>query len=397
MFEHIQPLPEDPILSLMAACRADSRPDRIDLSVGVYRDARGQTPVLAAVRRAEQIHLQHQQTKAYQGMAGDPGFLAAIAGLWRDDASRGEGDRWGLMQTTGGTGALRQAAELIARCRRQARVWLGRPCWGNHPGVFQAAGLALAEYPHADPAGQRLDGDRLLATLAQVPAGDVVLLQVGCHNPTGIDLPLPIWDLIAEMALRRGFLVLLDLAYQGLADGLHADAEPVRRLAARLPELLLCVSFSKNFGLYRERTGALAWLAGTPAAVRAVQSQLFDAVRASVSMPPAHGAAVVAGILTDAGLRRLWQDELEAMRLRLRDVRAQLAGQLQAAGSPRDFSFLLSQRGMFCFLGIDAGQARYLRERHGVYVLDSGRANLAGLHAGNIERFAVALVDTLRR
>ncbi len=396
MFSHLQAAPDDPILGLMAQFRQDPRAGKIDLGVGVYRDEAGRTPILDCVREAERLRFAEEDSKSYQGMAGDPAFTAAMEALALGEHLVRRDQRVFTAQTPGGTGALRVAAGLIRFSRPDACLWLPDASWGNHASVFQAAGLRLREYPYYDPQSQCLRADALLATLAQVPSGDVVLLHACCHNPSGVDIPAGLWPQIAALAQRQGFVPLLDMAYQGFAEGLDRDAVGVRTLAAALPELLLCTSCSKNFGLYRERIGALSLIADTAGAAAAAGSVMLGQIRNFYSMPPAHGAAIVARILSRPTLTAQWQGELTAMRERLRCMRALAVSQLAATGLQRDFGFIQRQSGLFSFLGISPGQIDRLRSEFAIYLLGSSRMNIAGLSEANIGYFADSLAAVLR-
>lgn len=396
MFEHLQSAPPDPILGLMAQFQRDTREPRIDLGVGVYRDDEGRTPIMTAVREAEQLRLAQEQTKSYLGMAGDPAYNTAIEQLVFGDHGVRRDQRIATVQTPGGTAALRIAAELIRVSRPGATVWLSDPSWDNHASVFRAAGLGTAHYPYYDPGSHGLREDAMLAALARVGKGDVVLLHACCHNPTGVDLTPAMWNEVAALATQRGFVPLVDMAYQGLGDGLDEDAHGPRLLASRLPELLLCTSNSKNFGLYRERTGAVSVIATDAAQARTAASVMLSAVRNLYSMPPAHGAAIVQRILDDDALSASWQAELAQMRGRLQQMRALAVQCLQQAGVARDVSFITRQRGMFSFLGLTPAQVTRLREEFAVYVLISSRINVAGLSADNIDHFARSVASVLR-
>ena len=396
MFSHLHAAPEDPILDLMAQFQKDPRAGKIDLGVGVYRDQAGRTPILDCVHEAERLRLAEEDSKSYQGMAGDPAFTAAIEALALAEHPVRRDRRVFTAQTPGGTGALRVAAELVRYSRPDASLWLPDATWGNHPGVFQAVGLRLREYPYYDPQTQSLRADALLAALAQVPGGDVVLLHACCHNPSGVDIPAGLWPEIAALAQRQGFVPLLDMAYQGFAEGLDSDAVGVRTLAAALPEMLLCTSCSKNFGLYRERIGALSVITDRASAAAAAGSVMLGRIRNIYSMPPAHGAAIVARILSRPTLTAQWQGELAAMRERIRRMRALAVSQLAATGLQRDFGFIERQRGMFSFLGISPGQIDRLRSEFAIYLVGSSRVNIAGLSEGNIEYFADSLAAVLR-
>ncbi|MCC6560092.1 MAG: aspartate/tyrosine/aromatic aminotransferase [Xanthomonadales bacterium] len=396
MFETLQTAPDDPILGLMARFRADSRAERIDLGVGVFRDADGHTPILDCVRAAEQMRLAEETTKTYQGMAGDAEFNAAVASLALGDHAALRDHRVFTAQTPGGTAALRVAADLLKRSRPDATLWLPDSTWANHGAVFRAAGLAMREFPYYDAANQTLRGDAMLAALAEVPANDVVVLHACCHNPSGVDVPAELWPAIADLAQKRGFLPFIDMAYQGFGEGLDADAQGPRLLAAQLPELLLATSCSKNFGLYRERTGAISLVAANPTQAAAAGSVLLTGVRNIYSMPPAHGAAIVARILTRPALRTQWLQELTAMRERIAAMRSGAVAALAAAGAERDFGFIARQHGMFSFLGLTPAQITRLRDEFAVYMLDSSRINIAGLAPRNLDHFAHAVASVLR-
>lgn len=395
MFFELQPAPADPILGLMAAFRADPRPQKIDLGVGVYKDEAGHTPVLACVKRAEARRTEREDSKTYIGMAGDPGFNAAIEKLALGEVAALAEGRVATAHTPGGTGALRVAAELIKRARPDATVWVSDPTWGNHPSVFKAAGLKVREYPYYDAATQSLRSDAMLAALAGVPAGDVVLLHACCHNPSGVDLEPEHWQAVAELADRQGFLCFVDMAYQGFSADLDSDAYGPRLLAQRLPEMIMATSCSKNFGLYRERIGALSVIGDSAVQTQATFSQLLSAIRNVYSMPPVHGAILVREILDDAGLKAQWLQELADMRSRINHYRRLMVQTLRDAGIARDFGFIERQRGMFSFLGITPEQVERLKTEHAIYMVGSSRMNIAGLAKANIDHFASALKAVL--
>ena len=395
MFEAFDELPPDPILGLMAAFREDSRPRKIDLGVGVYRDESGHTPILEAVARAEQRRIDNETTKAYIGPPGTPEFNQAIATLvyGRNHGVLKDG-RVTSVQTPGGCGALRVAADLLKRIRSQARIWVSDPTWANHVPLLGSAGLAIEPYPYYDAKTMNLDADAMLHALSGVSAGDIVLLHGCCHNPSGVDLDPGHWAAIAELANERGFLPFVDLAYQGLGNGLDVDADGVRVLSEQCPEVVVTISCSKNFGLYRERTGALQVVCANARTAGIVQSQLGSVVRGIYSMPPAHGAAIVDIILNDEALSAAWIRELDRMRERINGLRAALATAL-SAGTGRDFSFIERQRGLFSFLGISPQQVAALRDRFGIYMVDSSRVNVAGLNDANIDYFVDAAVQVM--
>lgn len=392
MFNDIPLLPPDPILGLLARFRADPRESKIDLGVGVYQDEEGRTPVMRAVREAEARLLATQTTKTYQGIAGDPEFNERLLGmlLGADHAALRDGRVLGV-QTPGGCGALRIGAEVIRRAQPAARVWVSTPTWANHMPLIGGSGLQILEYPYYDPDTHGVDFGAMMAALENVPAGDVVLLHGCCHNPTGADLTLAQWRELAALAVRIGFTPYVDIAYQGLADGIDDDVAGVRHLLSVVPECVVAASCSKNFGIYRERAGGVYFLAENRARAEAVLSNAMAAARQIWSMPPAHGAAIVAQILGDAALRADWLAELADVRERIAGMRELLARSLAGNRAEIDFGFVTRQKGMFSFLGITPAQVTRLREEFGVYMLDSTRINVAGITPRNIDPLAAAL------
>ncbi len=398
MFESLQPLPQDPILQLMVHYRQDPNPLKVDLGIGVYKDDQGNTPIMAAVDRAERILVEKELTKSYIGPAGSEAFNRAISGLLLGDGHPLLSDgRLTVAQTPGGCGALRMAAEFLQRCAAGSTIWVSDPTWANHIPLLSAAGLQIREYPYYDRAEQRVRFAAMLDTLAShARPGDLVLLHGCCHNPSGADLTAAQWDQVAELILRKQLLPFVDIAYQGLGLGLDQDAYGVRLLADKAPELIVTASCSKNFGLYRERTGALLIASANAAQARNTASQLFCTIRAHYSMPPAHGAATVETILADPALSALWQAELGQMRERILGLRQAMAAAMAARDCGRDFSFITQQLGMFSFLGITGEQVRQLRDKYSVYMVDSSRINVAGLSAQNLDYVADALTAVLR-
>ncbi len=396
MFEALSSLPPDAILGLMSAFREDPRSEKVDLGVGIYKDEGGNTPVLECVKRAERRLLEQEDTKAYIGPAGDEGYNERVGKLiLSGDLSGVASDRVSVIQTPGGCGALRSAAELIVRCGDETTLWVPDPTWANHVPLLGDAGLKIRTYPYFDPRTSAVRFEEMAACLGQLGRSDVVLLHGCCHNPSGADLDRAQWDTVVELARRTGFTPFVDLAYQGFGDGLDEDAYGVRQLAASVPELIVASSCSKNFGLYRERTGAVLLLSESASQAAAVKSQLLSIIRGIYSMPPSHGAAIVAGILSDAELTTLWTDELRAMRDRINSLRSLLVARFQAKGAGSRFDFIARQRGMFSFLGVDEGQVSLLRERHGIYMVDSSRINVAGVNSSNIDYFCDAILDVL--
>lgn len=395
-FGAIGRVPGDPILGLMEAYAKDSNPNKFDLGVGVFKDAQGLTPIPAAVKQAEQRLLEQQASKSYVGGHGDAAFGRLIGELvLGSDSSLFSNQRAGATQTPGGTGALRLAAEFIEHCLPGRGIWLSDPTWPIHETIFAGAGLKVSHYPYVG-ADNRLNVAGMLAALEAAPTGDVVLLHACCHNPTGFDLSQDDWRAVLDVVRRRELLPLIDFAYQGFGDGLEEDAWAVRLFAAELPELLITSSCSKNFGLYRDRTGALLVCSHDAEKLVDVRSQLALLARNLWSTPPDHGAAVVAQILGDANLKRLWVEEVEAMRQRIAELRVGLVEALAPHGLSERFAHIAEQRGMFSYTGLSPEQVKQLRERHSVYMVGTGRANIAGADAARLEALAAAIADVCR-
>ncbi|MBL0843519.1 amino acid aminotransferase [Pseudomonas mediterranea] len=395
-FDAIGRVPGDPILGLMEAYGADSNPSKFDLGVGVYKDAQGLTPILESVKQAERRLVDQQTTKTYIGGHGDAAFGRSITALVLGaDASQIAEKRAGATQTPGGTGALRLSADFIAQCLPGRGVWLSNPTWPIHETIFATAGVKASRYPYVG-SDNRLDFEAMLATLSQAPKGDVVLLHACCHNPTGFDLSQDQWRQVLEVVRSRELLPLIDFAYQGFGDGLEQDAWAVRLFAQALPEVLITSSCSKNFGLYCDRTGALIVCARNADKLVDIRSQLANIARNLWSTPPDHGAAVVATILGDPALKRLWADEVEAMRLRIAQLRSGLLDALEPHGLRERFAHIGVQRGMFSYTGLSPEQVKQLRERHSVYMVGTGRANVAGIDATRLDRLAEAIADVCK-
>jgi len=396
MFERLHRLQTDPILGLMAAFRTDADERKVDLGVGVYRDDRGETPVLGSVRRAEQAVLARQTTKSYVSSVGNVGFNQAMERLvFGDDHPALAADRVRTIQAPGGCGALRLGAELIRNAWPDTVIHVSTPTWANHVPLLSGAGLKLERYPYYDPGTGGVRFESMLAALEGLPAHAVVLLHASCHNPTGADLGEAQWRELLAVLRRRNLLPFLDIAYQGLGAGLPEDAFAVRLFCAELPEVAVAVSCSKNFGLYRERTGCLHVVSESARSGDAALSHLVRIARSLYSMPPDHGAAIVLEILGDQALRTQWTEEVAGMRRRLTGLRHELVKHLRAACPHRDFGFIASQRGMFSFLGVDTAQVHALRERHHIYMTDDSRINIGGLRADNLPYFAQAVAQVL--
>jgi aspartate aminotransferase len=396
MFEHLAAVVPDPILGLMAAYRADPDPHKVDLGIGVYRDEHGHTPVLNVVRRAESALIAQQTTKSYIGPAGNAGFNQAMEQLVLGPSHPAlAAGRVRSVQTTGGCGALRLGAELVRAAAADAVVHVSTPTWANHTPLLAGSGLRLERYPYFDPASGGVQFGAMTAALERLPARAVVLLHASCHNPTGADLSAAQWHELLALVKHRQLLPFIDMAYQGLGSGVDADAFGLRLFCAELPEVLCAVSCSKNFGLYRERTGSLHLISSSTAAADAALSQLVRIARGIWSMPPDHGAAIVHAILTEETSRQQWASEVEAMRRRIEELRLEVVQQLRRHCPQRDFGFIAHQRGMFSFFGIDTRQVHTLRERYHVYMTDDSRMNIAGLRRDNLEYFARSVAEVL--
>ncbi|MEP4246449.1 aromatic amino acid transaminase [Tateyamaria sp.] len=389
MFEHLTPQKPDAILKLVQMYREDSRADKVDLGVGVYKDATGNTPVMRAIKAAEQQLWQDQTTKSYVGLAGDPGFSDAMIKLVLGDTIAR--DKIAAAATPGGTGAVRQAFELIKMARPDARVFVSNPTWPNHLSILDYLGMETVLYRYFDDETRGVDFDGMIADLKTARAGDVVLLHGCCHNPTGANLSAVQWQDVIAVLQETGAVPMIDIAYQGFGDGLEADAAATRAVAAAMPECLIAASCSKNFGIYRERTGILMMVAnGTGKGV--AQGTLAFLNRQNFSFPPDHGARLVTMILNDDALRADWMAELEEVRLSMLGLREQLARELQQrAGSDR-FGFLAEHRGMFSRLGTTPELVVKMREEHGIYMVGDSRMNIAGLNAQTVPILAEAII-----
>jgi aspartate/tyrosine/aromatic aminotransferase len=396
MFETVKTAPADPILGLTEAFNQDPNPDKINLSVGVYKDGSGKTPVLPTVKEAERRLLEGETTKSYLPMPGDPTYGSLVQKLMFGDGHGivAEG-RGATAHCPGGTGALRVAGDYIHKLHPGSAIWLSDPTWANHPTVFEAAGLGVKTYAYRDPATNGLDFNAMIESLEQVPAGDVVLLHGCCHNPTGIDPTVEQWSQVGELIRRRGVLPLVDFAYQGLADGIDQDGAGLRALVEHVDQLLICSSFSKNFGLYRERTGALTIIGSTAEQAQTVMSQVKLVIRANYSNPPAHGGGIVMTVLQDPELRAKWELEVAEIRDRINGMRHLFVETLKAKGVTRDFSAITQQRGMFTLSGLTREQVEELREKYSIYIVGSGRINVAGMTEANMDRLCDAIASVL--
>ncbi len=396
MFSNLTAIPADPILGLMAAYHQDSNPKKIDLGIGVYKDELGNTPILKSVKKAEQFCLANETSKTYLGMAGNVSYNEKIKALIFAEHDVIAQNRARTVQTPGGTGALRVAAEFLRRCKGDATIWVSSPTWANHMTLFGAAGLTVKEYPYYDYDSCGLKFDEMMATLAEVKAGDIVLLHGCCHNPCGMDLNEAQWHQVADLAAANGFTPMIDLAYQGFGNGLDEDAKGVRIMASKVDEMLVCSSCSKNFGLYRERLGATTVVAKDATTADIAQSVILAVVRSIYSMPPNHGAFVVDTILSSDELRAMWHQELAEKRNRINGLRRLLVEKLNDSCEGRDFSFIETQHGMFSFLGITKEQVAALKSDYSIYMVDSSRMNVAGISQANIDYFAQSVAAVLK-
>jgi aspartate aminotransferase len=395
MFEQLERLPADPILGLSALCKADPNPDKVDLTVGVYMTDLGITPVFKAVTRAQQQLAEEETSKVYLPPAGPEDFNSGMQQLlFGADSAAVRDARVASVQTPGGCGALRLGAELVAAANPAARVWVTTPTWANHVPLLGSAGLEVKGHRYYDAASHGVDFGGMMEDLELARAGDVLLLHGCCHNPCGADLSRDQWRDVAALVQRKGLLPFIDIAYQGLGDGLEEDAWGMRHVIEQVPEALVAASCSKNLGLYRERTGAAVFVGGTADRVEAMLSQALVAARRNYSMPPAHGALLAGRILNDDALGALWRSELGQMCDRINELRGLLAQRL-AAATGRDFDFIRQEKGMFSFLGVSEEQVTALREQHSVYMLGSSRVNVAGVNADNVDYLARAVAAVL--
>jgi len=389
----LQTVPADAILGLIAEHRDDPRPEKIDLGVGVYRNAEGVTPVLNTVKKAERHIVETQATKSYIGTAGAADFNAAMQDLVFGDSV--SGDRLFTLQTPGGSGSLRVAAGLVLRARENATVWVSNPTWANHTPLLSGAALDLEFYPYYDNAGHVIQIEAMLDALRAVPKGDIVLLHACCHNPTGQDPSDDAWREIFDVVVERELVTFIDAAYLGFARGIEKDAWVIRQLAGRVAEMIVCTSCSKNFGLYRDRVGSLSLLGEDKDAASKLASNANNYVRTLYSVPPDHGAAVVSHILNDAALRTEWVGEVGAMRVRLHEMSQLLPARLREVAPGHDFSHVARSNGLFCFLGISAEQVDRLKRDYGIYMVDSSRINVAGITPDNVDYLASSIAAVL--
>jgi aromatic-amino-acid transaminase len=396
IFASVEMAPRDPILGLTEAFNADTRPTKVNLGVGVYYDDQGRIPLLRAVQEAERSRVEKAPARGYVPIEGIPAYNQAVQTLLFGNASPLlAAGRVATFEALGGTGGLRIGADFLKRLNPAAGVWISDPSWENHRALFEAAGFVVGAYPYYDPATHGVRIDAMLACLAGLPAGSIVVLHACCHNPTGVDLDAGQWARVLETLARHDLVPFLDMAYQGFGDGIDADAAALRMLSDSGMDFFVASSFSKSFSLYGERVGALSIVTASKEETARVTSQVKRVIRTNYSNPPTHGAAVVAAVLSTPALRELWEGELAGMRERIRAMRVGLVEKLKARGVTRDFSFVTRQRGMFSYSGLTAAQVDRLREEFGIYAVSTGRICLAALNNRNIDYVADAIAQVL--
>jgi len=396
MLEKLSILPPDPILGVGQMYVQETDPNKVGLAVGVYQTETAVTPVLSAVKKAEAAMLERQDSKVYIAQAGDPDFIAGITRLmFGAELQTKHADRIASIMVPGGCGGLRIAAEVINQSRPNATVWMSTPTWGNHYPLLENAGLTLKNYPYYDADKGVVDFQAMLDAFQEMPENDIVLLHACCHNPTGADLTGQEWRQLFDVIVARKLLPFIDAAYLGFSDSMEEDTAPIRLAAERVPEAIIVNSCSKNFGLYRERTGLLTFMGETEEAALAAQSQGMSKARQIYSMSPYHGGGIVGTILKDEAFTKEWLAEVYQMRDRMNDLRAEFATQMNNKQAVRDFSFIASNRGMFSNLGITKEQVHRLRDEFKIYMLDSSRINVAGLAKANLDYTTDAIARVL--
>jgi aspartate aminotransferase len=395
-FDEVLRAPEDAILGLNEAFARDPNPQKINLSVGVYKDGSGNTRIMRSVKLAEARILENEQTKTYLGIEGSPEYGRCVQELlFGPGHPVVAAGRAVTAQTPGGTGAIRVAADFLKKLFPSTKVWLSQPTWPNHRAIFEAAGLEVRNYPYVEGTNNRLAFERMIAAFGDIPANDVVVLHGCCHNPTGVDPTPEQWLKIADVVSRQRLLPFVDFAYQGMAEGIREDAAGIVAISRTGCDLLVASSFSKNFCLYSERVGALTAVCATENAAESVLSQLKTCIRSNYSNPPAHGAEIVTTILGDPQLRALWEIEVRDIRERINGMRCLFVRTLVEVGVKQDFSFMAGQRGMFSFSGLTPEQVRRLRDEYAVYIVGSGRINVAGMTTENVRPLCEAIAAVL--
>lgn len=395
-FEHVEMAPRDPILGLTEAFNADSNPRKVNLGVGIYYDAAGKVPLLECVQRAERQMADSPSSRAYLPIDGIAAYDKAVRNLvFKPDSIGVEAERIVTVQALGGTGGLKIGADFLKRLSPEAEVWISDPSWENHRALFENAGFTVRNYPYYDPQSHGLRFQAIIDGLNEAPTGTIVVLHACCHNPTGVDLSNDQWAKVINVVKERQLIPFLDLAYQGFGDGIDADAKSVRDFTASGSALLVSSSFSKSFSLYGERIGSLSIVTGSASEAARVLSQLKRIIRTNYSNPPTHGGQIVATVLSNPELRDLWERELATMRDRIKKMREALVAKLKVSAPKHDFSFVKDQRGMFSYSGLDKSSVMRLREKFGVYAVDTGRICVAALNDGNIDYVAESIAASL--
>ena len=396
MLDRLKSVPPDPILGIIAAHAADPNPNKIDLGIGVYKDENGDTPILECVRKAERMLESTETSKTYLGPLGVKGFNSAMTELiFGADSEVFKAGRVQTIQTPGGTGALRVAADLVKSADSGATVWASDPTWANHYAIYPAAGLELGDYPYFDQDSSSLRYDDMMDALARKGPGDVVLFHACCHNPCGVSPNAEQWEAITDLAAERQFLPMVDMAYMGFERGIEEDALAVRLFAEKCPEVVIASSCSKNFAVYRERVGAITVVCKDAQKASDITTVINSLTRKNYSMPPSHGTGIVDIILHSDELSSIWREEVAGMRNRINGLRKTLSEKIATAGISRDFSFLQRQSGMFSFLGLSVVQVRRLREEFSIYTVDSARVNIASFNESNMDYFVESLKAVL--
>lgn len=397
MFQTLTTLPPDPLLGIAVAYKKDTNPKKVDLGVGVYKTESGQTPILTSVSKALQILLDSEDSKSYIQARGNQAFLDGMEKLVLGSTNPLiNSGRVESIQAPGGTGSLKLGFELIKRGNPNATIWVSDPTWANHVALIKSTGLKTQAYPYYDKANSCLKSDEMLSTLAKLGPNDVVLLHGCCHNPTGEDITPELWTKISALAVERGFVPFIDIAYQGFGVDLETDVAGVRELLSQVPEALIATSCSKNFGMYRERTGLLTTISETAVSAGIALTHVLNIAREIYSMPPSYGGATVGTLLNNEALTTEWKVELADMCARMRNLRALLVNKLDERDVEKDFSFINNQNGMFTFLGINPEQVQKIRDDYAIYMAGSSRINIAGISSSNVDYLADAVAAVIK-
>ena len=398
MWKDIEAAPADAILGLTEAFKKDTNQKKVNLGVGVYKDDDGATPILDCIKKAERLLVDQQSTKGYLPIPGDAEYgLGVQKLLFGEDNDVIQSKRASTIHSPGGTGGLRVGADLIKKFKSEAKIWVSTPTWANHKGIFTAAGFSIEDYPYYDQNTKNVDFEAMYEALKNVPSGDVVLLHVCCHNPTGVDLSSEQWDAVVDLASSCGWLPFLDFAYQGFGDSMESDRLPVEKFAKAGIDFLVASSFSKNFALYNERTGALTIVSPNAEESSIAMSHVKKIIRVNYSNPPAHGGLAARTVLTDNDLYKEWINEVAVMRDRIKDMRVAFVEGLKKRGVTQDFSYIVDQRGMFSFSGLNDDIVNWLRKDKSIYIVKGGRINVAGLTTNNIDYVCDAIAEALNK